>query len=135
MLPGKCFFTAVRAGNTRAFSSSAETGALPGRVDDALSAGCNRLIRQGAALLSCCGDVYELLGIAQALPQEAAGPKAAALRPDLTAIWARIGGEPKHVEELLEESGLELGELSLKLLELEGLGYIRQVTPGRYLRA
>jgi hypothetical protein len=36
---------------------------------------------------------------------------------------------------MLEENGLSLGELSLKLLELESLGCIRQVTPGRYLKA
>ena len=108
--------------------------ALPGRVDDALSAGCNRLIRQGAGLLSCCGDVYELLGISGAKPEEKKR-QGAALRPDLQTVWESIGGEPKHVEEMLEESGFSLGELSLKLLELEGMGYIRQVTPGSYLRA
>ncbi|MBO4871920.1 MAG: DNA-processing protein DprA [Lachnospiraceae bacterium] len=119
----------------QALEQGKEVLALPGRVDDALSAGCNRLIRQGAGLLSCCGDIYDALGLAPEGEDEKDGRQRAALRPDLKAVWESIGGEPKHVEEMLEESGLTLGELSLKLLELEGMGYIRQVTPGRYLKA
>ena len=116
----------------QALEQGREVLALPGRVDDALSAGCHQLIRQGAGLLSCCGDVYEALGLQRS--EEEKRTAAATLKAPLKEIFLRIQGEPKHIEALLEESGLELGELSLRLLELEGLGYIRQVTPGRYLR-
>ena len=118
----------------QALEQGREVLALPGRVDDALSVGCNRLIKQGAGLLSGIADVLEALGLAPA-GEKADTAQPAALREDLKAIWESIGGEPKHVEEMLEESGLSLGELSLKLLELESLGYIRQVTPGSYLKA
>ena len=118
----------------QALEQGKEVMALPGRVDDVLSAGCNQLIRQGAGILTCCGDVYDALGLAQE-EKKTPARSAASLRPDLKAILQSIQGDPKHVEALLEESGLELGELSLKLLELESLGYIRQVTPGSYLRA
>ncbi len=41
--------------------------ALPGRIDDALSAGCNRLIRDGAGIASCADDIiFELNGMIQA---------------------------------------------------------------------
>ena len=118
----------------QALEQGKEVLALPGRVDDALSAGCNRLIKQGAGLLSSSVDVYEALGLASA-GEKTSAAQPTTLREDLKAIWESIGGEPKHVEEMLEESGLSLGELSLKLLELEGLGYVRQVTPGSYLKA
>ena len=41
--------------------------AVPGRIDDELSAGCNRLIRDGAGIAACADDViFELQGKAQA---------------------------------------------------------------------
>ncbi|SCX98855.1 DNA processing protein [Lachnospiraceae bacterium XPB1003] len=41
--------------------------ALPGRIDDALSAGCNRLIRDGAGIAACADDIlFELEGRMQA---------------------------------------------------------------------
>lgn len=109
--------------------------ALPGRVGDALSAGCNQLIRQGAGLLSCCGDVYELLGLREG-PQKSPGPRTAltALTAEQQALYRQMGTGPRHVEELMLACDLELGPLSLILLELESLGHIRQISSGTYIR-
>ena len=108
--------------------------ALPGRVGDALSAGCLGLIRQGAGVLTCCGDVYEVVGISR---REMGGERSSRgkLPPELQQIWRYMGTDPVHVEDLLaEEEALSLGELSLRLLELERRGYIRQTPGGGYLK-
>lgn len=110
--------------------------ALPGRVGDVLSAGCLGLIRQGAGVLSCCGDVYEVLGLNMAEKKQGkgGGPREK-LPPELQTIWCYMGTDPVHVEDLLaEEEDLSLGELSLRLLELERRGYIRQTPGGGYLK-
>lgn len=44
-----------------ALEQGREIAAVPGRVSDALSCGCNRLIRQGAAIATCPDDVIEML--------------------------------------------------------------------------
>ncbi|MBQ4424413.1 MAG: DNA-processing protein DprA [Lachnospiraceae bacterium] len=107
--------------------------ALPGRVGDELSSGCNRLIRQGAGILIDCADVFEALHL-EFRQLEKAGLKTEELTPEQSAVWKLMGAMPKHLDRLLEESGLSLGELSLRLLELEGMGRIRQISSGQYAR-
>jgi len=106
--------------------------ALPGRVGDELSAGCNQLIRQGAGLLSCCGDVYELLGLEEGASKRLRSPLS--LTPPQQLLYRQMGAGPRHVEELMLACDLELGPLSLILLELENLGLIRQISSGSYIR-
>lgn len=110
--------------------------ALPGRVGDALSAGCLGLIRQGAGVLTCCGDVYELLGMEAGGGEGPGDPeRREKLSPELKQIWRHMGTDPVHIEELLAaEEDLSMGELSLRLLELERRGYIRQTAGGGYLK-
>ncbi|MDE6444166.1 MAG: DNA-processing protein DprA [Muribaculaceae bacterium] len=53
---------AMSTANT-AFSYSRDVAALPGRINDQLSSGCNMLIRkQKAALITCAADLIELTG-------------------------------------------------------------------------
>lgn len=106
--------------------------ALPGRVGDELSAGCNQLIRQGAGLLSCCGDVYELLGLEAGAQKRLRSPLSLTAPQQL--LYKKMGAGPRHVEELMLACDLELGPLSLILLELENLGLIRQISSGSYIR-
>lgn len=109
--------------------------ALPGRLDDELSRGCNNLIRQGAGILTAVADVYEVLGIES--PAAIDGAKEAPekkLTAEQRKLLKLLSMTPKHVEELAEESGKSFGELSLLLLELEEKGLIRAVSGGQYVR-
>ncbi len=107
--------------------------ALPGRVGDDLSAGCNALIRQGAGILLDCGDVLEALHI-DAPAGEKRRETPPELNPEQRLVYGRIGASGKHIDELLDECGMEMGALSLILLELEGKGLILQAAGGGYLR-
>ena len=117
----------------QALEQGKEVLALPGRLGDELSAGCLQLIRQGAGLLSCCGDIYQLLNMEE--EKESDGRRRRRrLPPELEKIWRLTGTSPRHVEAMMEEGGLELGPLSLGLLELESMGLVKQVAGGSYLR-
>ncbi|MBO4838404.1 MAG: DNA-processing protein DprA [Lachnospiraceae bacterium] len=132
----------------QALEQGREVLALPGRVGDALSAGCLKLIAQGAGVLTCCGDVYEALGMDAAKIANAAGSASGSGAPasgpsrsggelpaPLKQIWRHMGTDPVHVEELLAaEEELTMGEISLRLLELETRGYIRQTPGGGYMK-
>lgn len=49
-----------------ALEQGREVFAVPGRIDDALSSGCNRLISEGAGVARCAGDIIEALGLVNA---------------------------------------------------------------------
>lgn len=59
----------VKSGSLITADHSLEQGrtvmALPGRVTDVLSMGCNRLIRQGAAVITCMDDILFELGLSE----------------------------------------------------------------------
>lgn len=116
----------------QALEQGREVMALPGRVGDALSEGCNRLIRQGAGLLSCLGDVYEALGMEN--PREVREEEKTPLSEKEQRILALLSTTPTHRERLLQEGGLSFGELALTLLSLEERGLVRPVTTDQYVR-
>lgn len=116
-----------------ALDQGKEVMAVPGRPDDPLSVGCNRLIREGAAIYTEVGDILSVLGI------ERKHKKAETLLCSLSDAELRIlsllSAEPKHLEQLSAESGLEISTLVALLLQLELKGCVRQVTAGQYLSA
>ena len=110
--------------------------ALPGRLDDALSEGCNSLIRQGAGILTATGDVLALLGLedASAGRGKRRARSAAALSADQKNVLRALSSEPQHLEEIMMKTGFGLGELSLILLSLEESGWVRPASGSRYVK-
>lgn len=103
--------------------------AVPGRIDQATSAGCHQLIRDGATLLTSVDDVLSELNYLQGLHPAAAngGPPAAVVRPAhaLTAEERQVlacfaGGAILNVDALsgLVEAG-DASALSVVLMRLE----------------
>lgn len=124
--------------------------ALPGRVGDPLSEGCNQLIRQGAGILTGADCVRQLLGTeggaspekepsgkAREKEEEAASviKRAETLSSREKSIFRLLSRDPVHLEELMRKSGLSLGEISLSLLSLEEEGLIKPVSGGLYIKA
>ena len=103
--------------------------AVPGDVTHPLSAGPIALLRAGAHLVASAADVLGELGLAGQLefPAEA--------MPDLAgpekAMYAALGGAPRHADELARETGLGAGPALAALLELELSGLCEQ-RPGHY---
>jgi len=117
------------------FDQSRNVYALPGRVGDTYSAGCNRLIRdQIARLVTDPEEVLEDLNLA-ARPQGRPGT------PRFRPIQADLSAEEQQVLHLLEQGESGLDRLSYQahiqpnrlvslLLTLEFKGYVAQ-KPGR----
>lgn len=120
--------------STAAFAEgySRSVMAVPGRVSDTSSRGCNMLIRNQRArmVLSAKDIVDELMwemGIAERTPQ----PKERIpLNSEEQQFMAHFASEPVSFDSLLEQSGLNSGALSLMLMNLELSGAIRQL-PGK----
>ncbi len=106
--------------------------AVPGRLDDRRSGGCNRLIAQGAYLLEGVEAFFAKLTGKK--PKEEQSPDwQENLDENEKKLYRHIGREPVYIGRLHEKSGLEMGELQLCLLQLEWKGYIRQLTAGYYV--
>ncbi len=108
-----------------------EIFALPGRVTDALSAGCNHLIRDGAAILTSPGDVLEYLGITWGKEMILYEKSNKGLAKIEKMVYSCLDSEPKHVEEISARSGVGLSQCMGALMELE-LGGLAVKTTGQY---
>lgn len=113
--------------------------AVPGRATDRASSGTNHLIRnRKAQLVMSAGDIIDAL-------MWDLGEDPAALRPvqrDLPPMSPEEqqllacfrDSEPLSVETLGTRSGLDPGTLSMRLVELELAGAIRQLPGNRYMK-
>jgi DNA processing protein len=119
-----------------ALEQGREVFAVPGEVGSSRSRGAHRLLRQGAKLVETVDDIIE--EIAPQLAKRAGG---APSRPDLPQsasenahrIFALLQERSRHIDEVIEESGLPPSKVSEILLELELQGYLRQLPGKRYL--
>jgi DNA processing protein len=121
--------------------------ALPGPVDSPTSRGTHDLIRDGATLVQSPRDLVEGLGPLDA-PLELA-PEAEQTRQANTVDDARVmalnerergllemlESRPRHVDEVVDQSGLPMSIVSATLLTLEIRGLVQQHPGQLYSRA
>jgi DNA processing protein len=116
-----------------ALDQNREVFACPGRISDAQSAGCNRLIQQGQAkLVAGPEDVLEELNLAAA-PTQLRIDYSAAANPVERKILELLSGEPVHVDELGRTASLTASEVTSTLTMLELRGVIRHVGAMHYV--
>lgn len=108
--------------------------AVPGSALSQASEGCHMLIRDGATLITSAADILEELNVASA--QSAVQTRMALPESEEERrLYDLIGAEPRHVDELCQESGLPIQETNGLLLALELKGLIRQQGFQHYVRA
>lgn len=108
-----------------------EIFAVPGRTTDTLSQGCNQLIRQGAGIVTCPGDILDFFHIHPEKKLIVHEKSENGLAKKEKMLYSCLDLQPKFIDRIAEESGLTLGECLTLLLELELGGYIVQ-TAGHY---
>ncbi|RMH50760.1 MAG: DNA-protecting protein DprA [Zetaproteobacteria bacterium] len=115
----------------RALEYGRELFAVPGSVLGEGHRGCHALIREGAAqLLDAPGQLCDALGWS---PADCGPPPTAAPENETEEIVCRLlAREPRHIDALVEESGLTLSCLSPALLALEMRGVIERLPGNRY---
>lgn len=110
--------------------------AMPGRVNDVLSAGCNALIAQGAFPLLSESQILTDLGI---IPDEKksgkSGGRPSALEAEEKKLIRCLSDDPKTLNELNEECRMDYTALTCMLIKLQLKGLIDEPVPGSYCRA
>ncbi len=107
--------------------------ALPGRVGDSLSFGCNRLIAQGAGIAYSVECILEELHIDKTKGD--GEKKKIILASDLNLVYSCLDLSPKSMDQLSHELGMPMGTLSELLLQLELEGYIEQFGRNQFIRS
>src|SRR5205809_7697265 len=117
-----------------------EVFAVPGRITSATSAGTNRLIQDGAKLITCWQDVVSELPEpwrrmirASSSPTTQGSP-----RPDGQSDEGRVlamltPDEPQHIEQLIAGGGFEPSRVAATHVALELGGWARQLTGQRWV--
>ena len=109
--------------------------AVPGRVTDPLSRGCNGLIQNGAFLLNSPGEVAEALGLkreGRLLPVKRRSP---ALKGNERLVYETMGTDPCFAETLIMKTGLPAGEIMSILLNFELDGLVKQLSGNYFVRS
>ncbi|MBS3784615.1 MAG: DNA-processing protein DprA [Anaerolineae bacterium] len=108
--------------------------AVPGSILTQGSIGTNTLIQDGAKLVTQADDVLEELNLTMVVEQTAARE---VLPEDETeaALLQRLSAEPTHVDELQQQSGLSISQVTSTLAMMELKGMVRQVGGMKYVTA
>lgn len=121
-----------------------EVFGVPGNATQPSSFGPNLLIKQGAKLTTGWEDVIEELPTAvraELMPVETASPDERAalveesLRPEEKPLYSLLSvDEARHVDELVDQSGLSSSEVLAALFDLELKGVVRQLPGKQFLK-
>lgn len=132
----------LRSGSLITAQQAADQGrtvyAVPGPIDKPTSAGCNRLIQQGAKLVMDGGDVLDdlqaLFPTAPMAPKLQEPPPMATLTLDEEILYKAIGTEEAHINDITTASGLTTATVASTLMRLEMKRLIRALPGKRYVR-
>jgi DNA processing protein len=142
---------AERSGALITATHAAEQGrtvfAVPGAIDNDASAGTNALIRDGAILVRGVDDILEELhGVSEmatrarlaANPASPTPQSSAAPPPDLDPtqrrVWEFLAGQIRSLDEMAQQLGLAVPQLSGTLMMLEMKKLVRRLPGNRYER-
>lgn len=105
--------------------------AIPGRIDQPMAIGSNRLIQQGAKLVMEAADILNDFPVlfSEAPKLKESRPKDLLVAEDL-AIYHAIDNDPTPIDQIIKKSCLPVASVSSRLLALELAGHVRAL-PGQ----
>ena len=123
-----------------ALDQGKEVYAVPGRFNDLLSYGCNRLIEQGAGIVLSTESLLENLAIA--LDLKRIPPKREDLVSEITSsmgederkVYSALNFDAKGLDEIASDAGLTLLQSMRALLNLQLKNLAAEVSKNQYVR-
>ena len=108
--------------------------AVPGPLDSPASAGTHHLVRQGAILIRSVDDILEELDGVRSPAQPARSPPVVEMDDSQRRIWEFLHDRPRQVDEMAQQLGLSISEITTTLLALELKKAIRRLPGNQYER-
>ena len=100
--------------------------AIPGRITDKLSGGCNNLIKMGAKLIASPQDILEEFEFQYSNSNQDNNLSLHLLSPEEQIIYDTLNLNPKHIDEIALETRISIYILMEKLLEMELKNIVKQ---------
>lgn len=123
-----------RSGTTitahEAMKQRREVFCIPGNINSSKSYGVNKLISEGANLVTSPTDIIDILEYDKYLVEEDNK-----VEPEYKDIYDLIGTIPTTSNEISRKLKIDINEINEKLLMLEIDGFIKQKIRGRYIRS
>ncbi len=119
-----------------AMDQEREVFAVPGNISSAKSVGTNQLIKNQRAIPALTPDgVLKELGLDKQAPELISKSPAEKMSdPVQLKIYEALDYEPIHIDKLSDDTGIEMSDLLVKLLDMEFNGLIRQLPGKTYIR-
>lgn len=115
-----------------ALDQGREVFAVPGSIFSRTSAGTNRLLRDGATIVTCGDDILAHLDLSAASAQHEVRRELPS-DPTEAALLELLAYEPQHVDELVRAAQMPAQTVSATLAMLELKGYVRQIGVMEYV--
>jgi DNA processing protein len=127
-----------RSGALITASHAADQGrpvfAIPGPVDSRTSDGTHQLLRKGAILVRGADDVCEELNGSATITSPAEVKPLPEMDAVQRRIWDFLDGQPRHIDQMAQQLGLAVSQITGALLMLEMKKVIRRLPGNRYER-
>jgi len=112
-----------------------EIFALPGRVGDELSNGCNELIKSGASLITEGADMLYAVGIYESLEEkEEKNNCNFVLEKENEVVYSCLGLCPQNIEDIIKKTGMTSSEVFGILVQLMVKGLVVEPMKNHYAR-
>ena len=108
--------------------------ALPGRITDPLSAGCNHLIHQGAGIVQSVEDFLMELDILPSAVETQLDFRKNLLEKDERLVYSVTDFRPIGLGHILEKTEISFERLLEIVSRLESLGLIKETFPNHYVK-
>jgi DNA processing protein len=115
-----------------ALEQNREVFAIPGSILSPASAGTNRLIQEGAKLVSNCNDILEELNLTTVARQIEMKEVIPPTETE-TTLLKYLSHEPVHIDDVCRIAGLSMAIISSTLAMMELKGMVKQVGNMNYV--
>jgi DNA processing protein len=120
-----------------ALEQNREVFAVPGNIGTKTSEGTNRLIKEGAKLITSVEDILEELRMYTALHQKEKSKiekDSSQLSEQEKSIYDLMTGEPRHIDRIAQDVHQTTSQALSTLLSLELKGFIKQLSGKMFVR-
>ncbi len=120
-----------------ALEEGREVFAVPGNINSPYSQGTNRLIKQGAKLVEDAQDILEELDLSplgEIKKREESAKGKLSLSLEEEKILDLLGGQPSHIDLLVQKSSLPASRVAEVLMRLEIKGLVRQLAGQQFVK-
>lgn len=108
--------------------------AVPGRLEDELSRGCNDLIFQGAGIALSPESLLEIMGKNCEKSDNSKSFMQNALASVENMVYSCLSLQPKSLEKLCVDTGLSVPEATEAVMLLQLKGLVKEIGRNRYIR-